>query len=99
MHSNVVAMEAMATFERNDLKLCVVERLKMRFLKTIKHSFWWMRLKADWYAFTEMWDIVPSDCRLELIKEFLFNPQSLRNRFQEEIRFTQNIRKWERHER
>ncbi len=38
-----------------------------------------------------LWSKVPGDCRACLLGELLFNPQALRTRYGEEMRFRRNL--------
>lgn len=41
----------------------------------------------------DLWKVAPTDCRAELLYEFIFEPQALRNRWREEERFRENMNK------
>lgn len=48
-------------------------------------------LLRQWRMFTDLWGKVPADCKSSLIGEFIFNPNALERRWEEEQRLDQNL--------
>ncbi|MCX6740631.1 MAG: hypothetical protein NTZ49_05395, partial [Candidatus Parcubacteria bacterium] len=44
-----------------------------------------------WKMFKKLWSVVPRDCRFALIEEFIFNPNALRQRFENEVEFQEAL--------
>jgi len=50
----------------------------------------------SWKMFKKLWSVLPKDCRLALIEEFLFNPNKLETRYHNEIGFQQTLQsRWQ----
>lgn len=43
--------------------------------------------KSTWAMFAELWPLVKSDSRLQLLLEFIIHPDALRERYQKEMDF------------
>ncbi|OGF22037.1 hypothetical protein A2Y83_03405 [Candidatus Falkowbacteria bacterium RBG_13_39_14] len=55
------------------------------------------QIAEDIKKFRSLWQIVSWDCKIPLAVELIFNPLSLRERYEEEIKFHNNLKKgWER---
>ena len=48
--------------------------------------------ETSWSMFLKLWKVTPSDCKINLVREFVFSPDLLRRRFQNEINFQERLK-------